>query len=145
MNENQMRNLVVKQAWNFLGLPYKWGGDDPLAGFDCSGFIIELLKSVGVLPRKGDWTAHLLWDKFQPYYTGTGAIQHGDLVFWRSAGGGKIIHVELLLNSVVAIGAGGGGSATKTVGDAIKQNAYIKIRPFASREKIAGFCNPYRK
>jgi len=28
---------------------YLWGGDDPLAGFDCSGFVIEILKSVGIL------------------------------------------------------------------------------------------------
>ena len=35
-----------------------------LRGFDCSGYCIEILKSVGLLPRKGDWTAAGLFEKF---------------------------------------------------------------------------------
>ena len=55
-----MKNIVSSLAFKFIGLPYIWGGDDTIKGFDCSGFVIELFKSVGILPRKGDWTAETL-------------------------------------------------------------------------------------
>ena len=54
-----MRSVATKVAWHYLGTPYIWGGDD-FSGFDCSGFVIEILKSVGILPRDGDWTAAML-------------------------------------------------------------------------------------
>ena len=134
-------HIATRVAWTFLGKPYLWGGDDP-SGFDCSGFCIEILKSVGLLPRKGDWTAAGLAQHFEekkvtsPY--------EGCLVFWASGSSGKIIHVEYCLNDVISIGASGGGSKTQTVQDAIKQNAYIKIRPFRTRGGLWGFVDPFK-
>ena len=130
------KEIALKIAWSFLGKPYIWGGDDPMRGFDCSGFVIECLKSVGILPRKGDWPAMGLYGMFplveNPYA--------GCLVFW---GAPRIIHVEFCIDDKLSIGASGGGSKTKTAADAISQNAYIKIRPFRSRNGIAGFCDPF--
>ena len=44
----QDAELAVKYAMAFIGTPYVWGGDDPMGGFDCSGFCIEVLKGVPV-------------------------------------------------------------------------------------------------
>ena len=44
------RELALKIAESLLWTPYKWGGDDP-SGLDCSGMMVEVLKSVGALPR----------------------------------------------------------------------------------------------
>jgi cell wall-associated NlpC family hydrolase len=135
------RRIAKKIAFSFLGKPYIWGGDDPIAGFDCSGEVIEILKSIGILPRKGDWTAEGLWNRFgrcevkKPY--------NGCLVFWTNRSG-KISHVEYAINRELCIGASGGGSKTKTIEDAIKQNAYIKIRPWRSREEVKGFVDPFK-
>ena len=133
------KEIALKVAWSFLGRPYIWGGDDPVKGFDCSGFVIECLKSAGTLPRNGDWTANGLYNLFvrvkDPY--------EGCLVFWRKTTKGKIIHVELCLNDKFSIGASGGGQHTITEQDAIDQNAYIKVRPFRSRKGVAGFVNPF--
>ena len=138
------RDLALKVAWSFLGRPYKWGGDDPMTGFDCSGFIIECLKAPGILPRKGDWTAQGLADRLGPPHLDIHALKiPGDLIFWNNSAGSKIIHVEMLVTSKCCIGAGGGGSRTRTVQDAIDQNAYIKVRPWATRKNVAGFVNPY--
>lgn len=135
-------SIALRVAWGFLGLPYRWGGDDPLQGFDCSGFIIEILKSVGVLPRVGDWTAHGLWIKF-----GDNDVvpppRQGDLVFWDRSDG-RVIHVEMCIDEHHSIGASSGGSTTVTIEDAIEKNAYIKVRPFRSRPRIAGFLDPYK-
>jgi len=130
------KEVALKVAWSFIGKPYIWGGDDPVRGFDCSGFAIECLKSGGVLPRSGDWTAHSLWS----YFTHARDPYEGCLVFWGSP---RVIHVELCLDERFSIGASGGGSKILSEYDAVKQNAYIKVRPFRTRNGIAGFCNPF--
>jgi hypothetical protein len=45
---------------------------------------------------------------------------------------------------VLSLGASGGGSRTVTVSDAIRSNAFIKLRPFRSRDGVAGFVDPFR-
>jgi len=137
------QEIATKVAWSFLGKPYLWGGDDPVAGFDCSGFMNEVLKSVGALPRKGDWTAAALRDRFaaaavaQPYA--------GCLVFYGPTTAGPITHVEFCLDGEHSIGASGGGSKTLSPADAVAQNAYIKVRPILSRAGIVAYVDPFRE
>ena len=129
--------LATKVAWSFIGIPYKWGGNDPMAGFDCSGYCIEIMKSVGIFPRAGDWTAQTLWDKHRD--KNQDYPSEGALVFWHDRSLTKIVHVEYCLDHFHAIGASGGGGRTITVQDAIEQDAYIKVRPINSRPRVAGF------
>lgn len=122
---------LAMETWlAYLGVPYRWGGDDPMAGFDCSGYVIEGLKAAGVLPREGDWTAAILaqrWAQLAEDHQ----LRPGCLLFWRR--GETIGHVEavraVVAGEVFSIGASGGGSGTQTVADAMRQNAYVKIRP----------------
>jgi hypothetical protein len=137
------RDIALDIAVRFLGTPYIWGGNDPMRGFDCSGFVIEILKSVGVLPRAGDWTADGLLGRFQAHRT-TSLLDlvPGMLVFWARPDGG-MRHVEMVYAippecvTPLTIGASGGGSSTLSLGDAVAQDAYIKIRPIAPGWKIA--------
>lgn len=140
--ESDVRKLAVDYAMRFVGRWYKWGGDDP-SGFDCSGLAIECLKAVGVLQRAGDWRAADLFLMFDPIDAAN--VQPGDLVFWHGRRTASIVHVEIMINEALAIGASGGGSATITEADAIRQNAFIKIRPAISRPGIAGYRNPFSK
>ena len=136
-------------ALSLLNKPYLWGGGDPMAGFDCSGFCIEILKSVGILPRRGDWAARSLWRLFR----GTDDanviplddMEEGCLVFWHSSSDHtRIIHIEYALNQDLTIGASGGGSANTDLAAAIQSNAYIKIRP-VREERVHGLINPFTK
>ena len=131
--------MAERVAFSHLNRPYVWGGDNPLVGFDCSGLAIEILKSVAILPRAGDWTAQGLHTLFQDLATDDPDL--GCLVFW----GDPIKHVEFCLNRKLSIGASGGRSITRTVQDAIDQDAYIKIRPFGSRSGIIRFVDPFMR
>lgn len=132
-----LKSIANMVAYSFHGTPYVWGGDDP-SGFDCSGFIIEVLKSIGVLPRCGDWTADQLYRRFKHLKS---EPQQGCLVFWGSEE--KKMHVEYCYTEDITIGASGGGSATLTNQDAADQNAYIKFRPIDSRKGRRWIVDPF--
>lgn len=141
MDLEEKRGFVVNLALRMYGIPYRWGGDDPIAGLDCSGLIVELLQSVGILVIGGDWTAQALWERFRDRVVSK--PNGGCLVFWESVSG-YVRHVELCLDGELSIGASGGGSATNTLEDAVRQNAYVKIRPIQGRGKIKGYVDPFK-
>lgn len=123
------RSTVVEIAKTYIGLPYLWGGDSP-TGFDCSGLVVECYKSVGVLPRGGDWTANGLFALFDKL-NGQHEAREGDPIFWGR--GRHASHVGLYLGEGLYIGAEGGGSWATNVQIALKKGAFIKIRPIDSR------------
>lgn len=92
---------LVISAMNFLGVPYRRGGNSADQGFDCSGFTRHIFeRSLGlVLPRRADQQAHeaglLTIDRDE--------LKPGDLVFFDTmrrafshvgiyVGEGKFIH-----------------------------------------------------
>jgi cell wall-associated NlpC family hydrolase len=127
------RDIATKIALHYIGTFYKWGGDDP-SGFDCSGFVIEILKSVGLFSRKADARAKDLAKMYQK----VGKPEEGCLVFY----GNPIYHVEYCFNSDLSIGASGGGSATTSIEKAIEQNAFIKMRPIR-KKNVTCYVNPF--
>lgn len=123
-------DLVIEYAKKLVGTPYRWGGNDPMEGFDCSGLVIELLQSVGLFKEGKDTTAHGL----SLIYPETEIIQPGVLVFYDWNKDGRFDHVEMVAfidddGEVLAVGARGGDSATTTITNAEAQNAYVKVRP----------------
>lgn len=45
---NSIGEQVVKNAQQYLGRPYKWGGSTPSENFDCSGLVQYVYKQVGI-------------------------------------------------------------------------------------------------
>ena len=125
MELHSLMDVARAAWWSHMGEPYRWGGDDPLAGVDCSGLAIEGLKACGLFPRDADMRAVDLAKK----YPATELVLPNCLIFW----GNPIYHVEIVWtiigNTIITLGASGGGSKTLTLEDAIKQNAYVKLRP----------------
>lgn len=124
------REIAVEVLKQNLGIPYKWGGNDPMEGFDCSGLVIEALQSAGKFDRKADTTAHGLSSMFPE----TEILQAGVLVFYDWNKDGRADHVEMVAlvdddGEVYTIGASGGDSSTTTLNSAITGNAYVKMRP----------------
>ena len=71
------------QALSHLGVPYRFGGNDPKAGFDCSGLVRFVARSVlGIdLPRTSDAMARV------GSVVARDALEVGDLVFFDTRGG----------------------------------------------------------
>jgi len=118
----------------FVGLPYKWAGENPLEGYDCSGFVLELLRASGVLSGKFDYTSAALHNKFLEKCEPT----FGALAFY----GDPISHVGFCVNEHFMLEAGGGNSFVKTKEDAAKMNAFIRLRPVMSRSDFRNCSMP---
>lgn len=127
MADYQMAKNFLEIAWAYVGLPYCWGGDDPMAGFDCSGLVVECLQSVGMLNE--DLTAHGLFQRYEARFSIKPAP--GCLVIYFKEG--QAYHIGIYWRDNLYITADGGSSKTLTLEDAIRQNAFVKIRPVDSR------------
>lgn len=130
---------LIDYAKSHIGIPYSWGGENPVQGFDCSGFAQWILKSVGMDP-KGDQSAQALYDwsvksLFEPNRDG------GALAFY-----GKdplhIIHVAFLLNQYQIIEAGGGDHTCVSREVAAKKGACVRVRMIEHRPDLVGIFMP---
>lgn len=120
--------VLREYALSFLHQPYRWGGDDP-SGFDCSGLVQEILKGGAGIVFPGDLTAHQLMLFFKtdkPAFPQLGAIS-----FYGTEQ--KIIHCGFCIDSYRMIEAGGGGSKTMTYQDAVRDNAFVRMRRIKPR------------
>jgi cell wall-associated NlpC family hydrolase len=141
LRADYLRGVVVEYAKHFIGIPYAWGGDDPMAGFDCSGFVVEVLHAVGKLQAR-DYSAHDLYTLFKPNIVVLGYA--GCLAFWLDDAG-HAVHVMVLVDNAHVIGASGGGSKTTSLPEAIRDNAFIKMRPLSYRKGTPVIVDPFRK
>ena len=91
---------VIGTAEQYLGVPYRWGGESPRTGFDCSGYVKYVYAKQGVkLPRTSREQAGA-GVRVTPRVA---SLRQGDLMLFSEprqaishvaiyAGGGRIIH-----------------------------------------------------
>lgn len=79
-DQNDALNNMAFYALSLTGTPYKYGGNSPETGFDCSGFVGHVFKqSLGIkLPRS---TAEI-WQWGEEI--DVAQLQPGDLVFYNT-------------------------------------------------------------
>jgi cell wall-associated NlpC family hydrolase len=84
-------NDVLFQAISLVGTPYRYGGDNPASGFDCSGLIqYVFLNSAGLkLPRT---TAELI--AIEAPIIKKDRLYPGDLVYFNTLGD-RVSHVGI--------------------------------------------------
>jgi len=145
VNQNDaeiLRERALSQLPLWIGTPYIWGGVSRDGGIDCSGFAIEILKSVGVLAHSFDTTAAGLFEHFKQ--TKVGWPVRGGLVFF---GRDNVIsHVEFIYETKpfpLMIGSSGGNAQTLNKQEASKRAAFVKMRPIASRSDVLHYVDPF--
>ena len=80
---------IVNKAKQYLGTPYVWGGASP-NGFDCSGFVYYVLKTLGYPSYR------MLVDQYnQGTYVSKANLQPGDIVFFHGTYGSGISHAGI--------------------------------------------------
>lgn len=132
-----LRTSGLAYIMRFIGKWYKWAGDDP-SGFDCSGLSVEFLKSAGIIDRQSDYTAHMLFGYFQDCQV---KAPYAGCLSLHLNNQGHATHVEICINRFQTVGASGGNSKTLTAEDAIRDNAFIKVRPIRGNM----FVDPFKK
>jgi cell wall-associated NlpC family hydrolase len=137
--KDQIERVLWALAVSYLGKPYKWGGDDPIEGVDCSGLVQEFLERIGAKDYPGDYTGQQMFTHYRS--RSEPQRQLGSIIFYGKSVD-QITHVGMFLTENYIIHAGGGGSKTKTLKDAADQNAFVKIRPFDYRKDIVAILRP---
>lgn len=139
LGKNQKVKTLYDYALTKVNTPYKWGGSNPISGYDCSGLVQELLASVGIDPP-GDQTAQGLFDYFKNE-SGWNVYGLGSIAFF-GKDAAHITHVAMMLDNYRIIEAGGGGSATRTLDDADHENAVVRIRHITNRKDLIAVIRP---
>lgn len=97
-NDRDMGNIAARTAERFVGIPYRWGGENVVDGMDCSGFVRAVYNLCGLsIPRTSR-------DQFKAgERVAKDELKDGDLVFFGAAeekinhvgiyvGNGKFVH-----------------------------------------------------
>jgi len=77
---NDLRSKIVATAAKYNGVPYVWGGKTP-KGFDCSGLVQYVYKSMGFKVPPGAIGQASTMGKVAPL----NSLRPGDLVAWGSS------------------------------------------------------------
>ncbi len=80
---------IVNKAKQYLGVPYVYGGASP-SGFDCSGLVYYVLKSLGYSPYRTPADQYK-----QGTYVSKANLEPGDIVFFHGTYTSGISHVGI--------------------------------------------------
>ena len=99
---------LASTAMNYLGIKYRFGGDTPTQGFDCSGLVrYAAEKSLGLkLPRRSSEMAR------QGESVNRKDLERGDLVFFNTRGQ-RFSHVGIYLGEGKFVHAPSSGSKVR--------------------------------
>lgn len=123
--------LLGLLAMQYVNIPYKWGGNDPLVGLDCSGLTQLPARTLGIFPDEIDRSAQMQYDYLSGHANSRGyRSQLGpDSFLFYGKTRNDIRHVAIALNEHLAIEASNGSRSCHDIYDAIKRDARVQIVP----------------
>lgn len=133
-------DLLLRTALSYLGTPYKYGGKSPVGGIDCSGFVSELLKGVGILPWNAEMSAQGIFNEIEKSGR-TDRWGLGALAFYGSDVN-HVDHVAFCIDQYRMIEAGGGDHLCLDVQTAALHNACVRVRPIKFRKDFLQVIMP---
>ena len=135
ISKEQKRVLLLQYLMHFIGKAYRWDGNGIL-GLDCSGFIGEGLKAIGLIDV--DMAAKQMATLFENRKVAL--AQAGCLVFFGTKD--AITHVGIALNEELMLEAGGGGRGMDTLEEAEAVGAMVRMRPISRRKDLVLIVDP---
>jgi len=124
--EQDMGAVAARTAERFVGIPYRWGGNNVVDGMDCSGFVRAVYNLCGVsIPRTSR----------EQFKTGTAVgrekLEDGDLVFFGSSSS-KINHVGIYVGNRKFVHAPRRGEDIKvtTLDDSYFEKRFVGARRY---------------
>lgn len=127
-DNKHLRNEIVRTAQQYIGVPYRWGGESPRTGFDCSGLTMVVYRLNGLdLPRASaeQWQAGTPIKRSQ--------LAKGDLVFFATSGGSRVSHVGIYAGNGNFLHAPGSG---RKIRRSSLSNTYYKSRYLGARSYL---------
>lgn len=89
-----VRTELVSQAETLLGIRYKYGGNTPKEGFDCSGFVKYLYNDQGLDIQRVSRDQAKEGTPIDPE-----TARPGDLVFYRRGPNQPVFHVSMIVDA----------------------------------------------
>ncbi|BBP75371.1 MULTISPECIES: C40 family peptidase [Pseudomonas] len=127
---------VLFRALGLVGTPYRWGGNTPDSGFDCSGLISYVYRDMaGInLPRS---TREMI--VMRAPNVPQNALQTGDLIFFATNGGSQVSHAGIYVGEgrFVHAPATGGTVKLDSLSKAYWQRAYLNAKRVLPAEHLA--------
>ena len=127
---------VLFRAIGLVGTPYRWGGNTPESGFDCSGLIGFVYKDAAgiLLPR----TTRQLGELGVPAVKRK-ALQPGDLLFFATSGWGKVSHAGIYVGEgrFVHAPSSGGTVRLDSLSNRYWSGAYVGAKRILDDKELA--------
>lgn len=124
--DRDMGGIAARTAERFVGIPYRWGGDNVVEGMDCSGFVRAVYNLCGIsIPR----TSREQYRVGEPVTMED--LSDGDLLFFGSDAD-KINHVGIYVGNGRFVHAPRRGEEIKvsSVGDGYFEKRFIGARRY---------------
>ena len=126
---NTLGGQAVRLAYEFLGVPYVWGGAAP-TGFDCSGLTMYVYAQLGI--KLGHYTG---FQYFEGRRISRDQLQPGDLVFFHANTAGVPQHEGMYIGAGAFIHSPQTGDVVRisSLFDARYALSYVgAVRPYAA-------------
>ncbi|UCL85817.1 C40 family peptidase [Pseudomonas sp. HS-18] len=132
----QAADDVLIRAIGLVGTPYRWGGNTPDSGFDCSGLIGYVYRDATglMLPRS---TREMI--SMRAPTVGRESLQSGDLVFFATSGGRGVSHAGIYVGEGRFVHAPrtGGTVRLDSLDSAYWQKAFLEAKRVLAVQSLA--------
>jgi cell wall-associated NlpC family hydrolase len=129
---SQLRKNIVGLALQQQGTRYKYAGESPRTGFDCSGFTHYVFSSFDI-----DLTRTSRSQESDGKAIKVERVQPGDLIFFRKSRTGSVFHVSLVVDNtregVIVVHS---TSSRGVIRENISTSSYWKSKVWTARDII---------
>jgi len=128
----RLSHLLILEC---LNVPYIWGGNSPMLGLDCSGFVQWVLKKMDMLDKNIDHTAQMIHDESIKNCALSSRVK-GDCLLFFGADRFSITHVAISINEDWMAEAAHGGSHCLMEQQAIDRGARVEFNRINRRKDL---------